>query len=211
VFTELRQRLDQEVDLYALNQAITNGEAVTGETTYSTKGLYKDLALGREKLQDTAGTRLRPISMFTTSDLFNYATRQVDATTERPILQPWYAPPRPDVAGGHPSAEGADSFDGEDRPQWSRFASCVMPGGLLWMVDDNIPRVGTSDRTQILVSAPSVAIMLVESAPLLSVFRETKAAELEVIVNLKAYVAAVTRHKAGTAVISSSAYTVNQV
>jgi hypothetical protein len=39
-----------------LNEAIAKGEAVTGETTYSTKGLYKDLALAREKLTDTAGT-----------------------------------------------------------------------------------------------------------------------------------------------------------
>jgi hypothetical protein len=210
VFTELRQRLDQETDFYVLNQAITNGEAVTGETTYSTKGLYKDVALAREKLQDTAGTRLRPISLFSTSDLFNYATRQVD-TNERPLMQPWFSPPQPNIAGGLPSAEGADSFDGQDRPPWSRFASTVMPGGLLWYTDDNIPRVGTSERTQILVSAPSVAIVLAESEPILTVFRESIANQLECIVNLRAYVCAVTRHKAGTAVVSSSAYTVNQV
>jgi hypothetical protein len=76
---ELAQRLDQEVDLFALNTAIAAGEAVTGETTYSTEGLYKDLALAREKLTDTAGTRLRPTHMFTTSDLYSYASRQVDA------------------------------------------------------------------------------------------------------------------------------------
>jgi hypothetical protein len=126
-------------------------------------------------------------------------------------LTPWFNPPRPAVAGGFPNAEGADSFDGEDRPQWSRFSGTVMPGGLLWLLDDNIPKVGTSERTQILVSAPSVAIMLIESEPILSVFAETFGAELRVIVNLRAYVACITRHKAGTAVVSSSAYTVNQV
>jgi hypothetical protein len=154
---------------------------------------------------------LRPISLFSTSDLFNFAMRQVDATSERPILTPWFRPPGPTMAGGFPVAEGADTFDGEDRPQWSRFASVIMPGGTTWITDDNIPLVGTSERTQILVSAPSVAIMLIEGEPILSVFPETKAQELDVIVNLRAYVAAVTRHKAGTAVISSSAYTKNQV
>jgi hypothetical protein len=55
---QIHQQLDQEVDLYVLNQAITNGESVTGETSYSNKGLYRDMALAREKLTDTGGTRL---------------------------------------------------------------------------------------------------------------------------------------------------------
>jgi hypothetical protein len=201
---ELRQRLDQEVDLYALNEAISKGEAVTGETTYSTKGLYKDLALAREKLTDTAGTRLRPTHVFSTSDLYSYATRQVAATTERPILQPWFAP-------GFPISSGADDFDSGPKPAWSRFTGTVLPGGVLWFSDDNIPRVGTSERTQILVSAPDVAIVLAEAPPFLGVFRETFANVLEVVVSLREYVCAITRHAAGTAVISSSAYTVNQV
>lgn len=108
---ELSERLAQETDLYALNEAISKGEAVSGEASYSTKGLYKDLALAREKLTDTAGTRLRPTHVFSTSDLYSFATRQVDATTERPILQPWVGPP------GFPPATGADAFDGAPSPR----------------------------------------------------------------------------------------------
>jgi hypothetical protein len=202
---ELAERLDQEVDLFALNTAITNGEAVTGESTYSTEGLYKDLALAREKLSDTAGTRLRPTHMFTTSDLYSYATRQVDATTKRPILAPWVGPP------GFPPAVGADALDGGPEPQWSRFTGTIMPGGVLWFTDDNIPVVGTSTRTQIVVSAPEVALVLVEGSPIVTAFRETLAHKLEVIVNLRNYVAVITRHAAGSAIISSSGYTTGLV
>ena len=87
----------------------------------------------------------------------------------------------------------------------------MLPGGLVWMLDDNIPKVGTSERTQILVSTPAVAIVLMEGPPILSVFRETIANQWEVVVNLRSYCAPITRHAAGTTVISSSAYTVNQV
>jgi hypothetical protein len=197
---ELSERLAQETDLYALNEAISKGEAVTGETTYSTKGLYKDLALAREKLTDTAGTRLRPTHMWSTSDLYSFASRQVDSTTERPILQPWFAP-------GFPISTGADAFDGGPKPPWSRFTGTVMPAGVLWFTNDNIPVVGTSTRTQIIVSAPATALVLVEGEPIVTAFRETLAHQLEVVVNLRNYVAVITRHAAGTAVVSSSAYT----
>jgi hypothetical protein len=201
---ELSERLAQETDLYALNEAISKGEAVTGETTHSTKGLYKDLALAREKLTDTAGTGLRPTHLFSTSDIYSFASRQVDATTERPILQPWFAP-------GFPISTGADAFDGGPKPAWSCFTGTIMPGGVLWFTDDNIPRVGTSERTQLIVSAPAVALVLCEGAPVISAFRETRAAELEVIVNLRDYVAVITRHAAGSAIISGGAYTAGLV
>ena len=87
----------------------------------------------------------------------------------------------------------------------------VMPGDIVWLTDDGIPNYGTTSFTHILVAAPAVSMVLCEGEGVTSVFPETKAQELDVIVNLRAYVAAVTRHKAGTAVISSSAYTKNQV
>jgi len=189
------------VELYVLNQAIADGEAVTGQSSYSTKNLYQDIAAAREKLTDTAGTRLRPTHFFTTSDLYSYATRQVDATTERPIVVPQFAP-------GFPISNGAD--DGPqgdaDRPKWARFTGTVLPGGVLWFTSDAIPAVGTTTRTQLIVSAPDQAITLCEGVPILSSFVETIANELKVVVNLREYVAAVTRHAAGTAVITSGAY-----
>jgi hypothetical protein len=164
------------------------------------------MALAREKLTDTAGTRLRPTHFATTSDFYSFVSRQVDATTERPIVQPWFAP-------GLPLSNGADDGWQSDkpRPAWSRFTGTVMPAGVLWFEDDNIPKFGTSERTQLLVSAPDEAIVLCETPPVLSSWVQTDAAELKVVLNLRSYVAAITRHKAGTAIISSSAYTVNQV
>ena len=81
-----------------------------------------------------------------------------------------------------------------------------MPGNLLWFTDDTIPASGSN--TQLIVSAPEEAVVLAESdTPILSVFPETYAQGLDVVVNLRSYAAAVTRHAAGTATIVGPAYT----
>ncbi len=202
---QLHQQLDEAIDLYVLNQAITNGKAVNGQSSYSAKNLYEDLALAREQLTDTAGTRLKPTHLFTTSDLYSYATRQVDATTERPILTPQFVP-------GFPLANNADGGpQGGNLPKWARFTGTVLPGGVLWFEDDNIPTYGTTSQTQLVVSAPDEAITLCEAEPILSAFPETDAAHLQVVVNLREYVVAVTRHSSGTAAVTSAAYTTSLV
>jgi hypothetical protein len=196
---QIHQQLDEKLDLYVLNTAIEQGKAVSGQAAYSTAKLYQDLALAREELTDTAGTRLRPTHLFTTSDLYSYATRQVDGS-ERPIVVPQFA-------AGFPISNGADDKDESDSlPKWSRFTGTVLPGGLLWFTDENIPSYGTTSQTQLVVSAPDEAITLCESEPILTSFPETDAAHLQVVVNLRAYVVAVTRHASGTAAVTSAAY-----
>jgi hypothetical protein len=205
---QIQQQLEERVDILVLEQAITNGEAVSGESSYSTKGLYKDIALAREKLTDTAGTRLRPTHFFTTSDLYSFATRQVDATTERPVLTPKWAP-------GLPLSNGADDGPQSDkpRPAWSRFTGTVLPGGVLWFTDDVLTALteGTTTRVRLIVSAPDEAITLCEGTPILTSYPQTFANNLQVVVSLRSYVAVITRHAAGTAVISSAAYTTGLV
>jgi hypothetical protein len=197
---QLQQQLDASVDLYALNRAIEKGTAVSGESTYSTEGLYKDLAKGRKEITDTAGTRLRPTSIFTTSDIFSHATSQLDEQ-HRPILVPTFVP-------GFPLAADADDHDESNKlPKWSRFTGVVMPGSTLWFTDDNIPLVGTTTQTQILVSSPGDAILLMEDEPVLSVFLETKGDKLQTVLNLREYAACATRHSAGTSVIAGAGYT----
>ena len=197
---QLAEQLHERVERYTLGVAISNGAAVAGQSSYSTKNLYQDLALGREQLTDTAGTRLRPTHMFTTSDLYSYASRQVDGQ-ERPIIVPQFV-------AGFPVTTGADDFDAAgDLPKWSRFTGTVMPGGVLWFTSDGIETVGTTNRTQIVVSAPGEAIVLMESTPVLSVYPQTGASHLEPTVILREYASAVTRHASGTAAISSAAYT----
>lgn len=205
---QLQQQLDAEVDLYVLNQAITKGNAVAGNSSSWTgskeaagmEKLYEDLAKGREEITDTPGTRLRPTHLFTTSDFYSFVTRQFDQQG-RPIVTPHFVP-------GFPLAADADDHDEDNKmPKWSRFTGTVMPGGLLWFTDDNVPTIGTTNRTQILVSSPGDAIIVMEDEPVLSVFLETKADTMRTVLNLREYCACVTRHAAGTAIVSGAAYT----
>jgi hypothetical protein len=195
---ELQQRLDEKIDVYTLTTVIAAAGTVSGASSYSTANLYSDLASGREGITDTAGVRLRPTHLFTTSDLYSYVSRQVD-DQHRPIVTPKFAP-------GLPFATGADDGrnGGADAPKWARFTGTVLPAGVLWFEDDNIPASGSN--TQLLVSAPDQAVVLVEGEPILSVFPETFAPSLDVVLNLRAYVTAITRHASGTQAITGNAY-----
>ena len=190
---QLQQQLDEAIEKYVINQVLAGAATVSGQGSFTIAGLYQDLAAGREKLTDTAGTRLRPTHLFTTSDFYSYVTRQVD-DQHRPIVTPQFAP-------GFPLAQG------DEQTQWSRFTGTVLPGGVLWFEADAIPTVGTTSETQLIVSAPDEAVVLFQGAPVLSVFPQTDAASLELVANLRSYVAAVTRYPSGTASIASAAYT----
>jgi hypothetical protein len=178
---------------------------VSGEASFSVKGLYKDVALGREKLTDTAGVRLRPTVFFSTADFYSWVTRQEDKN-ERPIVTPKWAP-------GFPISSGADDGPQQEnpRPKWARFTGTILPGSLLWFTSDAIPAVGTTTKTQLLVSAPEQSITLCESEPIITSFVETFANTLRVVVNGRRYVAAITRHAGGTAIITGAAYLTSQV
>jgi hypothetical protein len=204
IAAQLGQQLAARVNILALNTVIAGGAAVSGASswTWSTQGiapLYQDIAKGREVLTDTAGVLLRPTHFFSTSDFYSWVSRQTDATTFRPTFLPMFAP-------GFPIATGAD--DGpqstRDRPKWSRFTGSVLPGGVLWLTDDAIPPSGSN--TQLIVSAPDQSVLLSESTPTLSVYPETFAPNLTSLATLRSYVAVITRHASGTAVITGSAY-----
>ena len=82
---ELRERLDQEIESFAITQAITNGESVTGATEYKIEKFMEDLAKLREKLTDGAGVRPKPIVFFSTSDFKRIiGARGEDHTKEWP-------------------------------------------------------------------------------------------------------------------------------
>jgi hypothetical protein len=59
---QLKQQVDQSLDLYVLNQVIGATSAVTGNSSFSIANFYADLSKGRQKLTDTAGARLRPLT-----------------------------------------------------------------------------------------------------------------------------------------------------
>jgi hypothetical protein len=165
---QLQQQLDEAIEKYVINQVLANAATVAGQGSFTIAGFYQDLAAGRAKLTDTAGTRLRPTHLFTTSDFYSYVTRQVD-DQHRPIVVPQFAP-------GFPLAQG------DEQTAWSRFTGTVLPGGVLWFEADAIPTVGTTSETQLIVSAPDEAVVLFEGAPVLSIFPQTDAASLARIV-----------------------------
>jgi hypothetical protein len=82
----------------------------------------------------------------------------------------------------------------------------VMPGDLVWLTDDAIPNYGTTANTQMIVSAPAVAMVLCEGEGVTSVFPETKAPELDVILNARKYISAISRHAGGTSSVNGGAY-----
>jgi hypothetical protein len=168
-------------------------------SVFSISGVYQDQAAARENLADTAGTRLRPTHVFSTSDFYSYVTRQI-GTDNRPIVVPTFAP-------GFPIAVGADDNDQENVPVWSRFTGTVMPGGTLWFTDDNIPSYGTTNETQVIVGAPADSVILMEDEPILTAYPQSNlAGSLEVVLILREYVAAVVRHTNGIATISGVGY-----
>lgn len=203
---QIGQQLEQNVDLYVLNQVlggIPGAGIILDNTAPATAtfipNLYADLALAREQITDTAGVRLRPTHIFSTSDMFSYITAQCDSS-HRPIVVPQQAP-------GMPLRTGADDGlnGGQDLPKWARFTGLIWPGDVLWFTDDNIPASGAD--TQIIVSAPDEAVLLMESPdPVLSVWPQTFGGNLQVVINLRKYVVAINRHAAGSATISGAAY-----
>jgi hypothetical protein len=198
---ELKRQVEEAVDIQALGRAIAHGTAITGSNVGFKFGeLYKDMATGRAALADEAGTRLRATHFFSTTDFYSFASQQFSTADERPIMQPQYAP-------GFPIVEDADL---ENAPKWSRFTGTVLPGGQLWFTDDNIPEAGTAKLAQLIVSAPKDAVVLLEGDSVTSLFQQTIANKLEVVLIERKYACAITRHAAGTAVITGTAYKASQ-
>lgn len=204
---QLDQQLEQQVDLYVLQQVISQAGVVTDAVAPASgtfiANVYKDVALAREQITDSAGNRLRPTHAFSTSDMFSYITRQLDASG-RPIVTPQYHTELPKVTGLD------DGLTDGEVPAWARYSGLVWPGNVLWFLDDNIPASGAN--TQILVSAPDESVVLLESPdPILTVFPQTVGGNLQVIVNLRKYVAVITRHASGTVSITGAAYPTSSV
>jgi hypothetical protein len=199
---QLHEQWEERCEKYTLGQVYATATSVSGEATASVKALYHDLALARRELSDTAGTRLRATHLFTTTDQHAFWSRQEDKN-ERPIVVPLFTP-------GFPLVRGADDFDSAPDPKWARFTGTPLPGGILWFTSDAIEAVGTTTKTRLIISAPEVAVVFGESEPLTTCFEETKANVLQTVVNLRSYVFAITRHAAGSVVLTGGAYLTTQ-
>jgi hypothetical protein len=196
---QIHEQWEERTEKTTLSAVYATGKSVSGQSSYTTKNLYLDLATARDEITDTAGVRLRPTHLFTTSDLYAWATRQLD-NQERPIVVPTYS-------AGFPLVRGADDFDSGPDPKWARFTGTVLPGGILWFTADAIETEGTTTKTRLIVSAPEVSIVVAESEPVTTIFPQTLGNTMRVIVNLKSYTATLTRHAGGSAIIVGGAYT----
>ena len=200
VIEQLRDSIDSKIDLYVWNQissGITNSaNTITDNSGFSIANFWEDVASARESLADLSGTRIKATHMFSPTDLFGYVSRQVDATTNRPVFtHDWAAGPW--LGLGQP---GDDTGDG--------WTGIVMPSNVPWFVDDNIPLASTNN--QILVSRPS-SVILLESGMIPFAYPQTNASNLTVQVGLRMYCAAVARFPNAHAIVTGSAYAATEV
>jgi hypothetical protein len=77
---------------------------------------------------------------------------------------------------------------------------------VLWFEADAIPNLGTTAETQLIVSAPDEAMVVFEGDPILTTAPQYGVTSLELMLNSRAYVAAIPRYPSGTASIAGQAY-----
>ena len=183
---QLLEQLNAAIDLYVLQQALANAGTITDASGLTIAKFYQDLALAREQLTDTAGVRMAPTHVFSTSDFFSYITRQVDSQS-RPIVVP------------DSNALVASAND----PNWEAWTGVHLPGGTQWHTDDNIPAAGAN--TQVIVARPS-EVFTFDGQHVSYSFPEPGAQTLSVVVGLRAYVGVITRFPKAIAAISGGAY-----
>ena len=204
IHRQIMQQLDQQVDSYVLTTAIAAAGVTTNNTPWTANTLvnfFTDLALAREGLTDTAGVRMWPTRLVTTSDFFSYVSHIFTTGGQPALVNAAQTIPGIPVDG--------DRDDPDETGTWTRFTGVIMPGALPWFLDDNIPTAGgTANNTQVIVSASQESLLLLEDPnPVLTVFDQSSvASSLNVILNARQYVALVTRHASGTQVITGSAY-----
>ncbi len=192
VLAQILAQQDAAVDLYVINQATANAYTTTWSTSASWTNFLADLALAREGLADTAGTRLVATHLFTTSDQVGYWLRQVDSQN-RPMLTP--------------SSDALWEAAQADDPKWHSWTGVHM-GQLWWYADDNIPASGSN--AQLLVARPK-EIYTFDGENYAFAYPQTSAGTLTVQIGMRTYVGAVVRFPKSVAVISSAAYPTSNV
>ena len=190
---QIKQQLDETVNKYVLQQALQAGTFAAGSAEAGNAWMptfYGDVGDLRNKLTDTSGVRIRASHLFTTSDLYSYATRQLDGQN-RPVLLPSFNPGPPQI------------LDGNDKDKWWGFTGTVMPGVVFWFIDDAIPAAG--NNTQIIVCDPSKVVTF-EGDPIVFAYPQTLGNQLSVVVGMRQYVAAIPRYPGALAYTSSNVY-----
>jgi hypothetical protein len=195
-WTQLKEQLGAQVDLYAIQQVLVNAQAVSNSgafaltTASGVGGLLGDLRKAKNLTRDTAGVRVQSTHCFATGDLVDFLTAYADAQG-RPVFEPCFDDNLlPIRAGGDPDGEGYSGY---------------VVGGLALFADDQIPTTTTANFQQIIVTRPSKILQL-ESAPVSYLMPQGAAANLEAVMGVRQYVATVARFPSAVAVIGGAAY-----
>ena len=188
IMSELSVFLEDAVDSYTLSTvlaAITNSP-VDDTVTASITQFWGDVATAKQTIATTAGTRYRPTHLVVPSPVVDWLEMQVD-DDHRPIFVPIY-----DWSAINNQDDGDTGYSVQS---------------LRLFRDDNIPTASHNSDTcfQLLVSRPST-VVLMRGDPMPSVFVETVANSLSVILNLRQYACAIPRYPNATEVITGSTY-----
>lgn len=201
VYAQLREQLDAQVDTFAITQALSGAQTVTDNSgaflvagTSGVGGLLGDLKKAKSLTRNTAGTRINSTHAFAIGDLNDYVTSWADGQG-RPVFSPssdssWL----PIKSTGDTNPGGAEGYTG------------YVLNGLALFTDDSIPNQGTTSQLQVIVTRPSM-ILLLEGAPIFSTYSQATAGNLLPTVNLRSYAAVIPRYPSGVVSISGSAFT----
>ncbi len=187
---QLLQSVKAQISQAILATSIANAGMVMDNVTLTTTKLWADLSTAAENIADTAGVRFNGTHVFTTTDFFRWAAKQVDSQG-RPIFTPDAAAIEAAVTNGRGNG----------------YTGIVLPGNLRWHTDDSLAAIQATNTnpTQaqvLLVQAPEIYIY--EAQPVAFSMIEPQAATLSVLVGIRVYFATAARFNAAVQVISGS-------
>lgn len=198
MYEAIRDSYEQSLNNYALGRVMQVAPHITGASAFTLTGFLTDLSSAREKLQDTNGVRLQPSHLFTTPDLYSFATRQTD-NSGRPLITPQFFPGRPVFSEGEQTG---------GQPGWDQFSGTVIQGTLMWFLDATLPPAG--GNTQFVVGRPDT-VLLWEGEPVVRSYPQTVGNNLQVVAQMYNYAACIPRYSGGHAVVTGNGYSVGLV
>ncbi len=186
---EMWEQAKAEWDIYVINQAIANATVVTQTAALSFPLLLANLTAGRENMSNTAGYYGKATHVFSTSNVTEWAFKQVDSE-QRPIIVPDAA----SLIAASPAGQiGTDTtFTG------------VWLNRQPWYEDDNIPLA--SGNQQVLLVDTNEVFTWKSPTPSVVCHPETSSTSLSVVIRSHFYGASAVRHLAAVQQITGNGY-----
>jgi hypothetical protein len=186
VFTQIKNQLMAQIDVYALSQALTGASTVANNGSFEVAkasgvgGFVADVKKAKAKIADQVGIRLKATHIHAIPDLVDYIGAWADAQG-RPVFSPTFDNNSlPVRSGNDPAGEG--------------FSGYVIEGCALYE-NANIPNQGTTANTQVVVTrCETILLFTSDAVPYL--YPQTLSNTLQAEIGVRQYVAAVAKHGA---------------